>query len=130
MSGVLFISPHSEDGSRLSQMLGSLPFVFKHVERPGHARRDLESCRFSVILTEATLADGNWTDVLDLARDVLPGAEVIVTDRFADGRLWSEVLNRGAYDLLAQPFEAPEVRRILSNACSRWIPEEHAHAAV
>ena len=41
---------------------------------------------------------------------------VIVTDPQADGRLWSEVLNQGGYDLLTQPFYAPEVRRILGNA--------------
>ena len=36
-----------------------------------------------------------------------------------DARFWAEALNLGAYDLLAQPFYAPEVRRILYNACSR-----------
>ena len=45
---------------------------------------------------------------------------VIVTDKQADTRLWAEVLNLGAYDLLTQPYYEPEVRRILSNACSRF----------
>ena len=45
--------------------------------------------------------------------------EVIVTDAQANARLWTEALNLGAYDLLAQPFYEPEVRRILHNACSR-----------
>ena len=38
---------------------------------------------------------------------------------------WAEALNLGAYDLLAQPFYEPEVRRILYNACSR--PPARAH---
>ena len=45
----------------------------------------------------------------------------------AAARFWAEALNLGAYDLLAQPFYEPEVRRILSNACSR--PSYRASAA-
>ena len=56
---------------------------------------------------------------LDMARRVTPGPDVIVTDASADARFWAEALNLGAYDLIAQPFAAAEVRRILSNACSR-----------
>jgi hypothetical protein len=44
---------------------------------------------------------------------------VIVTDPQADARFWAEALNVGAYDLLAQPFYEPEVRRILFNVCTR-----------
>ena len=48
---------------------------------------------------------------------------MIVTDPQADARLWAEVLNRGGYDLLTQPFYAPEVRRILGNAVSRGLSQ-------
>jgi len=58
-------------------------------------------------------------DALHLARDCPRDLQVIVTDPHADARFWAEVLNLGAYDLLAQPFYKPEVRRILHNACSR-----------
>ena len=51
--------------------------------------------------------------------------EVIVTDPQADARFWAEALNLGAYDLLAQPFYAPEVRRILYNACARSADADH-----
>ena len=54
-------------------------------------------------------------------RNLAPGAEVIVTDPNADVRFWAEALNLGAYDMLAQPFCETEVRRILSNACSRGV---------
>jgi hypothetical protein len=47
---------------------------------------------------------------------------VIVTDPHVTPRLWAEALNLGAYDLLAQPFYEPEVRRILYNA-ARGAPD-------
>jgi DNA-binding response OmpR family regulator len=45
---------------------------------------------------------------------------LIVTSRLADERLWAEVLNLGAYDVLAKPFESKEVVRIVSLAWLHW----------
>jgi len=52
----------------------------------------------------------------------LPNPPVlIVTSRLADARLWGEALNRGAYDVLAKPFDRAEVVRVISLA---WL---HSH---
>jgi len=40
-----------------------------------------------------------------------------VADRLADDRLWAEVLNLGAYDLLIKPFDTQEVLRTVGLAC-------------
>lgn len=118
-SRILFVSGQPNDARRLSQMLKSLPLVLEPVESLDHARTKLQQSDYEVILTEAVLPDGNWLDVLHLARQHRGELEVIVTDPHADARFWSEALNLGAYDLLSQPFYEPEVRRILYNACSR-----------
>jgi DNA-binding NtrC family response regulator len=83
------------------------------------ARTKLQNEQYQVVLTEAALPDGKWLDALHLVRDCPLEVEVIVTDPQADAHFWAEALNLGAYDLLAQPFYEPEVRRILYNACSR-----------
>jgi DNA-binding NtrC family response regulator len=83
------------------------------------ARAKLQQDDYGVILTEAALPDGIWLDALCLARQLPQELEVIVTDPQADARFWAEALNLGAYDLLAQPFYEPEVRRILYNVCAR-----------
>jgi len=113
-SGVLFVSPHVEDADRLSQILG--PVEVEHVRDLEHARDKLRQEPYPVILTDADLPDGAWSDVLDLAQEVTPPPEVIVTNRCADARFWTEALSRGVFDLLAQPFYPSEVRRILANA--------------
>jgi DNA-binding NtrC family response regulator len=117
-SRILFVSGHPDDALRLSRMLHSLPIAVDHVETLQQARAKLQQDDYCVILTEAALSDGKWLDALHLARQCLQELEVIVTDLQADAQLWAEALNLGAYDLLAQPFYEPEVRRILSNACS------------
>ena len=118
-SRILFVSGHPEDARRLSRMLRSLSISVDHVETLQQAHAKLQQDDYGVILTEAALPDGTWPDALHLARQCPQEPEVIVTDPQADGRFWAEALNLGAYDLLAQPFYEPEVRRILYNACSR-----------
>ena len=118
-TGVLFVSPHREDATVLSRMLGSLPVPLEHVANLQHASATIQAEPYQVILTEATLPDGTWRDVLYMAGCVVPEPAVIVTDASADAHFWAEALNLGAYDLIAQPFAAAEVRRILSYACSR-----------
>jgi DNA-binding NtrC family response regulator len=118
-SRILFVSGHQDDARRLAQMLHSLPLVLDHTGSLRQARTELRRNHYQVVLTEAALPDGNWLDALHLARECPGPLEVIVTDAQADARLWTEALSLGAYDLLAQPFYEPEVRRILHNACSR-----------
>lgn len=117
-SGILFVSPHREDATVVSRMLGSLSVSIEHVADVKQARTKMQSRTYEVILSAANLPDGTWLDVLDMARRVSPNSEVIVTDREADARFWAEALNLGAYDLISQPFASGEVQRILSNACA------------
>jgi len=118
-SRILFISGRPEDARHLSRMLCGLPLHLEHVPSLDNARSCLEQQEYDVVLTEAALPDGKWLDVLRLVNESPRETEVIVTDPQADARFWAEALNMGAYDLLAQPFYEPEVRRILYNACSR-----------
>jgi two-component system response regulator PilR (NtrC family) len=118
-SRILFVSGHRDDARQITQMLHALPVAVDHAGSLQHARAQLRRDAYDVILTEAALPDGTWRDALRLARECPNELEVIVTDPHADARLWAEALNVGAYDLIAQPFYEPEVRRILYNACSR-----------
>jgi DNA-binding NtrC family response regulator len=100
-------------------MLENLPVSLDHVASVQQARTKLRQDDYCVILTEAVLPDGNWIDVLHLAREHPAEIEVVATSPHADARFWAEALNFGAYDVLAQPFDEPEVRRILHDACMR-----------
>jgi DNA-binding NtrC family response regulator len=122
-SRILFLSGHPSDARRLNRMLRSLPLVVDHAENLRQAREQLQAEEYDVVLTEAALPDGNWLDAMTLTHEGRCAPLLIVTAPHADARLWSEALNLGAYDLLAQPFEEPEVRRILSNACSRPVSQ-------
>jgi hypothetical protein len=64
-----------------------------------------------VIICERDLPDGTWRDLLHF------GKNVIVVSRIADEAFWSEVLNRGGYDVLASPLEERDVLHALGSAC-------------
>jgi len=129
-SRILFVSGHRDDARQITQMLQLLPMAVDHAGTLQQARTQLRKDDYNVLLTEAALPDGNWLDALHLARESPNDLQVIVTDAHADARLWAEALNLGAYDLIAQPFYEPEVRRILYNACSRQTQERTSSAAL
>jgi DNA-binding response OmpR family regulator len=51
-----------------------------------------------------------------------------VSSRLADDYPWAEALNLGAYDVLAKPFEATEVIRIVSLAWRHWQDRHDLHS--
>jgi len=71
-----------------------------------------------LVLTDLTLPDGSWFDVLSRVDDAKADAKVVVCARLADERLWSQVLEAGAYDMLVEPYQQDEVRRILDAAAA------------
>lgn len=118
-AAVLFISPYLQDAQVLGLMLAEVSLVLIHATCLKEAVMRLEADQFPAVLTEARLEDGTWRDLLPLTRS--QGAELVVTDASADARFWAEAINLGAYDLLVQPFQETEVRRVLSSASSQRL---------
>jgi DNA-binding NtrC family response regulator len=74
-----------------------------------------------VVISDQWLADGHsWKDLLELLEKAANPPPLIVADRQADEALWAEVLNLGAYDLLAKPFDAKEVLHVATSARRRF----------
>jgi two-component system, response regulator, stage 0 sporulation protein F len=69
-----------------------------------------------VVITESDVPNWNWRRVLHDLRDRAQPPQLIVTSRQADESLWSEVLNIGGYDVMAQPFERNELERVIASA--------------
>ena len=74
--------------------------------------------RIPVVLCSSEFA---WRELLAHFHTMSQPPFLIVTSRLADDRLWSEALNLGAYDVLAKPFDATEVTRVVAMAWNRWV---------
>jgi DNA-binding response OmpR family regulator len=82
----------------------------------------LSSNSARVVICDDRLPDGDWRAVWKEVRGRPDPPVFIVSAGWTDARLWAEVLNVGAYDVLVKPYEKSEVSRILQHACR---PFEH-----
>jgi DNA-binding response OmpR family regulator len=117
---VLLISPFDEDHQHLRDIL-------KHSNWQQHgARTQEESFEFlrenvtPVVICESQLPDGTWQEVLSQFGRMQCPPLLVVTSRTADDRLWSEVLNMGAYNVLAKPLIMKEVFHVVGLAWMSW----------
>lgn len=120
---VLAVSPHSEDHASLRAIFGHSNWEIFEARTCREAVSFLRNNRMAVLVCERDLPDGNWKTLLD-SLSVLPNPPLLVVTSYdADDRLWAEVLNLGAYDVLSKPFDRSEVTRIISLAWLHWKEE-------
>jgi len=87
-------------------------------QAPGRKRAllYLERRPVQVVIADGDFSDWHWKQVWrDLQRLPHP-PQLVVTSRLCDESLWSEVLNWGGYDVLAEPFRRDEVERVIAAA--------------
>ena len=84
----------------------------------------------SVVFTHVSHADGNWCDLPRFMVNRGIDAQVVVCASQADQGLWSEVLWRGAYDVLVQPCEIEDLRQVLEGAVRARDPRSSTRTAV
>ncbi len=82
--------------------------------------RDTPAIR--VVLTDLSLPDGSWLDVLNRVANLNPSAEVVVCARMADERLWTAVLEAGGFDVLVEPYQEGELKRVIEAAAASRRP--------
>jgi DNA-binding NtrC family response regulator len=80
-----------------------------------------------IIISECDLLPGSWREMLEHISFLPDPPLLIVTSRLADDYLWAEALNLGAWDVIAKPFDATEVIRILSQAWHHWLDRKDLH---
>jgi DNA-binding response OmpR family regulator len=112
--GVLILSACEKTRASLLSIFAEGRFTVYEATKYQHAIALLRLQAPQVVIT-----DDNWKDILDFSEMNPPRPSVIVTAPFADEALWADVLNRGGFDVLAQPFDAGEVVRTTQAAFRR-----------
>ena len=115
---VLLVLSCPERQARLAAILRGIGVDSLWVRRCWEARELLQTQpALDTVVTDATLEDGNWCDVLRAVVDYDPQASVVVVaPSSADEILWSEVMWRGVHDMLVEPFTKKEAQRVLEGA--------------
>ena len=71
---------------------------------------------YDLLFVDAELPGGSWKALLKSVLESKRLCEFVVCSRCGDERLWAEVIQCGAYDLIPEPYERQEVGRIAQNA--------------
>lgn len=117
---VLAVSPNESDLTVLSRIIDHSAWTFDAASGVSEARQHLKSHCTHVVVCDTKLPDGDWKDMLELICSLPDAPQLIVTSRDADDRLWAEVLNRGAWDVLIKPFHPKEVYQTVHLAWRHW----------
>ena len=117
---VLSVSPIEEDDRCLHAIVSHSNWKLFEARDFASAVDLLRQHKIAVVLCETDLKQGTWIDMLDHINDLPIVPSLIVTSRLADDRLWSDALNRGAWDVLAKPFDHTEVLRSVKSAWQHW----------
>lgn len=113
---LLVMAPESPGFAGVLSCLESLDVDLAVVSDCRGVRRQLRTATATVVVTGVTLCDGNWCDVLAHIVQLEADVSMVVYSLQIDERLRSEVISRGAYDLVSGPISAPQLRRCIEEA--------------
>ncbi|MEO7146036.1 MAG: response regulator [Bryobacteraceae bacterium] len=107
---------NDEDNAALERIVAASEWKIWQAKDCREARTILHRTKITVVLCDQYLSDGSWRLLRSEVAQLAAAPLLIVVSAVADEALWAEVLNLGAYDLLAKPFRADEVLRTISSA--------------
>ncbi len=109
------------DEAELSVLEGILS---EHVEL--HSVRDLLELQgnlersYDAVFCGWSFHDATWNEVLEVLQQLNPDLPVIVFSRTGGEREWAEVLEAGAFDLMAPPYRKLPVLAVLEQAIDSY----------
>ncbi len=117
---ILLIAPRDSCCRALRDVLTPPQWEIREAATFREAVGILDSQGIAVAICDTEIGDGEWQVLLADLQDRANPPSLIVSSRLADERLWAEVLNLGAYDVLVQPFDRVEVLRVARMAWMSW----------
>lgn len=120
---ILCVEPARGECQILETMLrGTVPEVWRVWGSPSIASAEsiVRTREVPVVFCDSRPASGTWQELLRVLNQLPEPPLLVVTSRLADERLWAEVLNLGAHDVLAKPYEKTEVSWVVSAGLRCW----------
>jgi DNA-binding NtrC family response regulator len=127
----LLVHQNSETLAALQGALERQGMHIIHAESRAQAKRLLGGLNPApLVFTDTQLPDGTWADILAVAEKAARPVNVIVVARVVNTRFYVEVIETGAFDFLAPPFNATDlayvVRSAMDNVVARRSAPSHA----
>jgi DNA-binding response OmpR family regulator len=124
------ISPFASDHSTLSEVFSRADWQLYAAATCEEGLRLLERESIPVVICDRALKDGSWENLLDSIREMPAPPKLIVSTRFIDERIRTDVLKAGGFDVLTSPFDPRDVFATVSLAWHLWKHQyKSAHSA-
>ena len=126
---VLVLSSMGRDLASLVSILGRTRWHVFWFTSASDALMEMSRTPVPVVICDGEMPQGAWRRILRHSMTMPFPPRVIVTSALGQERFWAEVLNWGGYDVLAKPYEAGEIYRVVSAAYRSWTAERGRGAA-
>ena len=100
----------------LRMALGKIGCAVEVFDNPEDALRRLDEKTFDIVVTDVVMGDVDGIQVLEHVKARSPRTKVIIMTAFAMMELARKAMERGAFDFIAKPFNAEEIRAIVVKA--------------
>jgi DNA-binding NtrC family response regulator len=125
----LLVHQNSETLATLKGALERQGMRIIHAQSRAQAKRMLGGLNPApLVFTDTQLPDGTWADVLALAQKAKLPVNVIVVARVVDTRFYVDVIETGAFDFLAPPFNATDLAYVVRSAMDNVVARRAAPA--
>jgi DNA-binding NtrC family response regulator len=113
---VLVLDDEAVVGKSLRLALGTIGCRVEVFEDAGEALRRLEEKCFDIVVTDVVMGEIDGIQVLERVMARSPRSKVILMTAFAMMELARKAMEKGAFDFIAKPFDADEIRQIVVKA--------------
>lgn len=113
---VLLIYDEPAKFEPLKRVVAELPVDAKVATTCKEAVELISTYRPEVVFSQSSLADGSWLSIHRAAEDSTIPLSVIVVADFPDTRKYVSVMERGAFDFVAPPFEREAIKFVTRSA--------------
>jgi DNA-binding NtrC family response regulator len=123
----LLIFHHTEPYNDLEAALEKLAVRVGRARSLAEAYHVLSTVNLPLLVfTESELPDGNWADVVSLSARASSPVSVIVMGQAIDTKLYVSVIEGGAFDFMAPPFEALDLAHVVRCAADNALMRRQA----
>ena len=127
-SKVLLVMPKARR-DRILGFLSDTSIELSAAEGVAEAQEKLAGpVKYDLTFVDSELPDGSWRDVLQFVVASHSDCQMVVCSRCGDERLWAEVIQCGAFDLVPEPLERQEILRIMHSALDSHYLRRFGHA--
>jgi DNA-binding NtrC family response regulator len=111
-------------GKSLKRALSKLGFEVEVFVDPAEAMKRIDEKTFNVVVTDIVMGDIDGIQVLDHVLKRSSRTKVVIITAFAMMEMARKAMERGAFDFIAKPFDAAEIRSIVCRAVEAQRADE------